>query len=168
MIQNDPNVSVVSLTEQRFFLPGVSHTFHGRDIFAPVAAHLSKGVDPLLMGPQITDTVALKETGPMVTEGLLVGRVIGADHFGNIMTNISRKALTKFLNNRPPLVRIGNQKIEKFAKTYGDVDHGALMALFGSAGYLEIAVNGGRADLRLKPDDGNVNVEVVVQHKRPA
>ena len=143
------------LMENKYFLPHVSHTFHGRDIFAPVAAHLSRGADPLEMGPGITDPVPLEVPSPQQRGDIMTGQVMRVDHFGNLITNIQRKELEWFLESRRPVIRAGKLTVEGMSKSYGEALSGEALALIGSSDYLEIAVNLGRAcDVTgMNPDD---------------
>lgn len=136
---------VIHLSKTRYFLQHISNTFHGRDIFAPVAGHLSQGVDPFDMGPVIYDPIRLKFPLPYRKGGSLYGRIVQVDHFGNLITNIQRGELEEFLGGGIPLVRIGDQRIEGIQSTYAQTAAGEALTLFGSSGYLEIAVNRGRA-----------------------
>jgi S-adenosylmethionine hydrolase len=117
------------VTSDRFFRREVSTTFHGRDVFAPVAAALSKGIEVEEFGAEIDDEVRLPslETPP---------RIIHIDRFGNCVTNIT-----------PPVKRliINGRTISEFRQFYGDGDDESLFAIWGSAGFLEISVNGGSA-----------------------
>ena len=153
MIKADPQALIIHLTNERYFLPHISHTFHGRDIFAPVAAHLSTGVNPLKMGDVMENPVALPDTTPTREGDTLMGRVIGIDHFGNVITNIHREEMTRFLGGHQAVIRVGDKKIQGIMTTYGDGAKGTLLALFGSTNHLEIAVNSGRADHRLNLDE---------------
>lgn len=136
---------IIHLTKTKYFLPNVSHTFHGRDIFAPVAAHLSRGVEPLSMGPIITDPVSLEFPLPKQGKDVLSGQVIRVDHFGNLITNIHQRDIEQFLGSNRPVIRIGNLIIEGMQKAYAEAREGQSLALIGSSGFLEIAVNAGRA-----------------------
>jgi len=146
------DVTIIHLTETRYVLPHVSLTFHGRDIFAPVAGHLTRGVDPFDMGPVIHDPVELKLPAPFRKGDFLYGRIVRVDHFGNLITNIPRREIETFIGDRRPVIRIGDLFIEGLSRTYADASKGEALALFGSSGYLEIAVNSGRAYDRLGPD----------------
>lgn len=128
------------------WLPSVSHVFHGRDIFAPVAAHLVKGVDMRDMGMQIADPVLLNLPQPMPTATGWVGEVIHIDHFGNISTNIWDRQLT----SADVRVRIGKVVIQGLQKTFGEGKPGDLLALFGSTGNLIVAEVNGNAARRLQ------------------
>jgi S-adenosylmethionine hydrolase len=149
VIAEDPLAHVIHLTEKRYWMDTISSTFHGRDIFAPVAGHLSEGIDLFLMGQKIDDPVSL--TYPVVgrEEDLLVGEVIRVDHFGNLITNITAEDLAEFLSSGGLSVAIGGLVLEGIHTTYSEVSEGKPLALIGSSSLLEIAVNRGsaRADL---------------------
>ncbi len=136
---------VIALTERRYFLPHVTHTFHGRDVFAPVAAHLSLGVDPQQMGPEIKDPVALSQPKAHAREEMLYGQVIRVDNFGNLITNIGREELERFLKESKPIIHIGDLEIKDLDNIYSDVEKGEPLAFVNSSGMLEVAVNLGRA-----------------------
>lgn len=145
VIRSRQHSEIIHLTESRYFLPHVSHTFHGRDIFAPVAAHLSKGVDPLEMGPIIKGPVPLDFPAPQRKGDILLGQVMRVDRFGNLITNIQRKQFEQFLRSGHPVIKAGKQAVEGLSKTYGEALAGEVLALIGSSDCLEIAVNLGRA-----------------------
>jgi S-adenosyl-L-methionine hydrolase (adenosine-forming) len=144
-ITRSPSSSIVLLKEKRYFLPDISNTFHGRDMFAPVAAHLSSGIPLDALGPPVNDPVVLTLPDPQVGDDVLSGTVVRIDHFGNLITNISEKTLQKFLCNGDPVIRIGELTIHGISSAYGETARGGIVALIGSAGFLEIAVNLGRA-----------------------
>ncbi len=162
VITTDPKVLMIHLTHKDFFLPRISNTFHGRDIFAPVAGHLSLGMDPLKMGEVMEDPVSLPDTAPLRKKDSLVGKVVGIDHFGNVITNIHHDEWVRFLGNRQMMIRVSGKKIRRIAKTYADGEEGELLALFGSNGYLEFAVNSGRADRLLNLDEARSLPSVMV------
>jgi S-adenosyl-L-methionine hydrolase (adenosine-forming) len=145
MIEASHEARVIHLCNGRYFLQDVSATFHGRDIFAPVAGRLSQGADPFHMGPIIHDPVPLKTPVPGIRGGSLYGRVIRVDRFGNLISNIRRMDMEGFLKGGMGRIRIGDLCLDGLHKTYGQVPAGEPVALFGSSGYLEIAVNRGRA-----------------------
>lgn len=154
---------VIHLTERRYFLSPVSDTFHGRDIFAPVAAYLSLGVDPADMGVVIHDPVPLDVPLPRETGDILTGQIVRVDHFGNLITNISRKRLYDFLGEQSPTIRVGSLMIEGLVRSYVEAEEGQLLALIGSSDRLELAVNLGRACDRLGMNwEKIVGVEVKV------
>ncbi len=142
------------LTNSRYWLSPVSHTFHGRDIFAPVAAHLSLGVSPDQLGQPAREIVWLPVTQPTRRGNKLSGEVLYADHFGNLVTNIPAQELG---DPGSLEVEIKGRRINHLSRTFHDRESGVagdLLALVGSHGYLEIAVADGNASLILGVDTG--------------
>ena len=158
--------SIVRVEESRYFLKSVSRTFHGRDIFAPVAAYLSKGIGIKVLGAPIDkvdlERLSVKYAG-ISSSGELVGSVVFIDRFGNLITNIDEKSLDKFCKfcKKETLeFRIGKKKIIGLSKTYENVLPQSPLAIIGSRGYLEIAVNCGNARRDFMADRGDtVTVE---------
>jgi len=150
------DIKIIHITETKYFLPDVSDTFHGRDIFAPVAAHLSKGADPFQMGPAISDPVKLQLPAPHQEGGTLYGQVVSVDHFGSLITNIHRKEIDEFAGGRALVIRLEDLIIEGMRGAYAESGKDEILSLFGSSGYLEIAVNLGRASDRLGLDEGEI------------
>jgi len=137
---------VIELNQERFFRSPVSRTFHGRDIFAPVAAHLSLGVAPETLGRQIVDMVTLEIPTPRVVEGSVAGTILRVDKFGNLVTNMTPATLGEARISRDDLVmRIGDQVVQKWVESYAEADPGVAIILLGSSGLLEISVNQGSA-----------------------
>ncbi len=157
--------TVVHLTEKKYFMSDVGCTFHGRDIFAPVASYLSTGVDPREMGPIITDPVQLDFQMPHEKEGILTGEVVSVDHFGNMITNIHEDDLACFLKESQPLIKVGDLVVEGLHKSYAEISKGEPLSLIGSSRYLEISVNLGRACDRTGEKSGDV-IGVQVEVKR--
>jgi S-adenosylmethionine hydrolase len=136
-------VGFVHLDRPHAWLEPVSHVFHGRDIFAPVAAHLANGVFFDELGTAISDPVMLSLPQPMPTSTGWVGEVIHIDHFGNISTNIGEQ----HVSSPDVRVRIGGTVLDGLVRTFGDGKSGDLVALFGSTGSLIVSeVNGNAAD----------------------
>lgn len=154
VITSHPHTEVIHVTKARYFLPEVSHTFHGRDIFAPMAGHLSLDVDPMEMGSLITDPELLSLPKTEQERDLLLGQIVRVDHFGNLITNINHKQIREFVGIHHPIVRVKSLVIEGIVKTYTDVEPGQTLALIGSSEHLEIAVNLGRACDRLGLSSG--------------
>jgi S-adenosylmethionine hydrolase len=144
------------LVEKDYFLPHVTSTFHGRDIFAPVAAHLSLGQDLKTMGPVLPDPVKLDNPVPKIINDILYGQIIHLDHFGNLITNIYREQLDRFLISNKPIIQVGNFTIKNLSHTYSDADEGEPLALINSSDQLEIAVNLGRASQYIKIASGEI------------
>jgi hypothetical protein len=153
---------IVRVTNRRYFLEPVSSTFHGRDIFAPVAAHLSLGIDLGELGPPVERLVRLEAPAPKVTrEGVIVGEIISIDRFGNLVTNISGARLPE---SDALEVRIGKKSIRGLSATYGAGRKGALLAIVGSTGNVEISVNQGSAKKKTGARVGDI---IRVHHRQP-
>lgn len=142
---------IVDVTNKNYFLPAISETFHGRDIFAPVAAHLSAGVNPSKLGKERKKIKVLEmPSSDNSTKGVLVGEIIYIDRFGNLITNIRRGDFLNLLGAVLPrpndvTVKAGKRKISGISNSYADVPAGKPLAIFGSSGFLEISVNRGSA-----------------------
>jgi len=135
---------VIRLSRKEYFLRKVSSTFHGRDIFGPAAAHLSLGVDPGKLGDTIKRSV-LKSAPfprPKKKKGLVAGEVVRIDSFGSLLTNIRKVDIA---GSGGIEADINGVRIKGLQKTYSAVREGGLLALIGSSGNLEIAVNNGMA-----------------------
>jgi S-adenosylmethionine hydrolase len=144
------------ITNARLMLPQVSCTFHGRDVFAPAAAHLANGVAPAEFGPEINDSVKPDFTKVTLREGVLIGEVLHVDNFGNIITNISSKEVARFRVADVANVQLPNQKLRlKLCKAYGEANQQEPLALIGSHNYLEIALNQGNAAEKFKVRPGD-------------
>jgi len=131
---------VFHITAEKYFRPSPSSTFHGRDIFAPVAAALSKRVRPEDLGALITDEVRLKNSlNPEVLKnGDIKGRIIHIDRFGNCVTNLTRDLIDP---RNPPTLLIKGETIRTFQDFYSSALPNTLFAIWGSAGFLEISIN---------------------------
>jgi hypothetical protein len=136
--------SVRSLDNPAFFRQPVSRTFHGRDIFAPAAAHLASGARLDEVGAPLDGMVEISLPLPRQTPAGLVGEVLYADRFGNLVTNIDADALGSF-PAQDLSVSIGQMRIDSLADSYAAVAEGALLAILNSAGLLEVAVRNGNA-----------------------
>ncbi|MCC7261167.1 MAG: SAM-dependent chlorinase/fluorinase [Candidatus Latescibacteria bacterium] len=128
--------------------PRLSATFHGRDLFAPAAARLATGFPLSEVGPPVYDPVRLDEAEPRREGPALVGQVIHLDRFGNLTTNIPAAAVAGWGEGWQ--LQVGDQVLTRLYRTYAEAEPGALLALVGSAGLLELAVNGGSAARRLR------------------
>jgi len=145
VLRDVKGTKAVQLTQTRYFLPSITQTFHGREIFAPVAAHLSLGLSLESLGPAVRDLTKLNIPQPYVKEGVLCGQIIRVDNFGNLVTNISSLELMDFLESDPPRIEAGKLLIRKLSRIYADCEEGEPLALINSSNLLEIAVNLGRA-----------------------
>ncbi|MBN1811608.1 MAG: SAM-dependent chlorinase/fluorinase [Anaerolineae bacterium] len=170
VMAREPVEALVEIVDPRYRLSRVSHTFHGRDVFAPATAHLAAGVPIAGLGPPISDPVTLPLPRLEVAAAGIVGQVLHVDHFGNVVTSIGE--LTRAgdgLMFEPAFgkargtgqdagcrvvaasarVEVAGQEIMGVRRAYTQVEPGAVLALVGSSGYLEIAVREGSAALIL-------------------
>ncbi|HEY79011.1 MAG TPA: SAM-dependent chlorinase/fluorinase [Dehalococcoidia bacterium] len=146
-----PEVEAVVLTEPRFWRTPVSPTFHGRDIFAPVAAFLSLGFPPINFGKAITSVTMLPLPRPhQALDGSVLGHVLHIDGFGNLITDIRGDDLPETAG--PLNIEIGRHAISGLSRTYAEGK--GLLALIGSSGYLEISLKGGSAHAFLEVEVG--------------
>jgi hypothetical protein len=170
----EPVDALVELSDPRYRLPQISHTFHGRDIFAPAAAHLAAGVPITSLGPPVSDPVTFSPPSVEITPEGVTGEVLHADHFGNVITSIgllvwseSDLILTPAFRDvqRGERVRfsaagatvtVAGQEIVGVHRTYAKVTPGETLALVGSEGHLEIAVREGSAAQRLGLHPGDL------------
>jgi hypothetical protein len=137
-------------------LPQVSGTFHGRDIFAPTAAHLANGVQPDNFGTEIRDMVKPEFSEVKVSSGKTTGEVLYVDGFGNILTNLSQETLAGLKAGNSINVSINRRRIDiKLGKTYADAQPNESLVLMGSQGYVEIAKNQGNASQEFKAKPGD-------------
>src|SRR6266849_1467943 len=130
--------TVFRLTERRFWRPTVSPTFHGRDILAPVAAHLSLGEDPRNLGQPFDDWLRLEIPSPTIEPDRLVGEVIFIDHFGNLITNIPGGEFAR-MSDRQVQILVGDREVCRRVRTYGEAEKGTLIALISSSDLMEVA-----------------------------
>ncbi|MEO8612237.1 MAG: SAM-dependent chlorinase/fluorinase [Chloroflexota bacterium] len=164
--------TVVELTNVSYQLVPVSNTFHGRDIFAPAAAHLAAGISLSEFGAPVEQVAQQLNLSLNIEEKEITGQIISADHFGNVITSIGEfhwiddnhlelhprfgKPLEKpirFAADKAT-ISVNDQKVTRIRRIYGEAQAGDLMALVGSGGYLEIAINQGNAAQFLKITSG--------------
>jgi len=142
VLKQEQNVQAYEVAERRFRLPRVSQTFHGRDIFAPAAAHLSLHIAPEEMGPAVDGAgltrLAIPE--PLVDGATLRGEGIWVDSFGNLITNISQGYLEVFAQDGLIEIEIKGERIKGLKRSYEEGKAGEVIALWGSAGLLEICL----------------------------
>jgi len=149
----DPIIRAVRINNPAYTLTPLSDTFHGRDIFAPAAAHISNGIDIGLLGEGVRGLVALPSLAPERLGDSLRIHVLTSDRFGNMITNLRKTgvAVVSVNGNRIPISR-----------TYSDVQKGETVAYFGSGGRLEIAIRNGSAMQQI-----GTNPEIVVDIQGP-
>ena len=168
LLMDDGDIdSIIRVDNSSYFLEYVSRTFHGRDIFAPVGAHISMGVEIKKLGAPVKkrDLVHLPVQYPCISDnGELVGTIISIDRFGNLITNIDLKNLEEFCkaervgpaDTERLEIRIGKTEITGLSKNYESVRPQSPLAVIGSRGYLEIAVNCGNARNYFAAEKGDV------------
>ena len=140
------NLVVRHANAEHYYLQPVSKTFHGRDIFAPVAAWLTKGWQTASMGDEISDYKRFALPRPKEADGAVKGVVLRADAFGNLITNFRQEDLPQSAANGGSIqLQAGNHSIAKFVETFAQGNNNEPFVYMGSSGYLEIAVNKGNA-----------------------
>ncbi|MDY7078889.1 MAG: SAM-dependent chlorinase/fluorinase [Chloroflexota bacterium] len=163
----EPVQTIVELADPRYRLSQTSYTFHGRDVFAPAAAHLAAGVPITALGPPVSDPVTFSSPRLEVASGGITGEVLYTDHFGNLITSIGRLVWcgdelalgpafqgvggggqVQFKADEATVV-VGGREIAGVRPTYAGVEPGEILALVGSRGHLEIAVREGNAARQL-------------------
>jgi S-adenosyl-L-methionine hydrolase (adenosine-forming) len=136
----------VRLDKPQFWLENVSHVFHGRDIFAPIAGHLAKGVSLADLGTRVSDPVRLELPKPEQLTNGWRGEIIHIDHFGNLASNIRVENLLEALTHMENVtVRLADTAITGMVNTFGERQPGELVALLGSTGNLIVSVVNGSA-----------------------
>src|SRR3990172_6165349 len=148
--------SIREITNTKLMLPHVSHTFQGRDIFAPAAAHLTKGLPPADFGPKIHEVKKPEFAKIKRVKDALAGEILHVDGFGTIITNVSEKELSSLhIKDSLDILLPKCKATLKFGKTYAETKPGNALALVGSQGYVEIAVNQGNAAEKFKAKPGD-------------
>lgn len=147
---------ILALTEPSFWREEVSATFHGRDILAPVAAHLSLGLPPERLGEPTERLVAIDWPECEVMPQKISGEVISVDSFGNLVTNITAEQLKSVPTGEELSVRCGEHETAGLFRTYGDQPEMTLIALVGSSGKLELAIVGDSAAAMLGEGVGSL------------
>lgn len=136
----------IELYKKRFWLPQVAQSFHGRDLFAPVAAHLANGVTIEELGDPFENPVCISIPAPIKTASGWQGQVIRVDHFGNLITNLGRQQLPP---GKGVILDVGNTTITDFVTTFGNRAAGDLISMIDSGGSLSVCVVNGSAAARL-------------------
>jgi len=155
--QNNGIMEFVHLDNPDYWLPKISNTFHGRDIFAPTGAHLAAGVPLSELGTPITDPVRLDLPRPEKTENGWLAHVTIIDIFGNLTTDLPADALD---GNQDVIIRIHDREIDGIIESYGHREMGDLVAVVDSEDYIEVSVVNGNAKQALNAQTGDI-VEVI-------
>src|SRR5207249_143231 len=145
-----PPKKIVELTERRYARPTVSRTFEGRDRFAPAAAWLAKGTQLPALGRPVNEIQKLEIPLPEATADAVTGVVLRVDRFGNLVTNIDRKAVERLGLGSAISIDAAGQRIERLVATYAELPADGVGALFGSTDHLELAAPSSSAAERLK------------------
>jgi len=143
------------LDNPKFFLPSVSQTFHGRDIFAPVAAHLAAGIPPASFGPTLTDPVCQPFPLPKEEAAELRGQVVWVDRFGNCITNLADEVVSRWVEGASYVIQAASKRMTLISTSYESTPKGEALALFNSLGFLEIACNQAPANRTLGLAEGD-------------
>jgi len=161
----EDRLSVRHVTAEHYFLQPRSSTFHGRDIFSPVAAYLAKGVDPARFGDEVSDYVRFAAPRPKpIDERTLRGVVLKVDRFGNLITNIRPEDLPALFEANPQLfkIAIGKGQATRMCSNYAEGAPGEVFGILGSMGFLELASNRGSACQLLGCGKGS-EVDILLQ-----
>lgn len=152
LTRHEPPRRIVLLENSRFWLSNPSHTFHGRDIFAPVAAHLAGGLDPAELGTAGDELISLDWPEPRKTSSRIAGEVLYVDSFGNLITNIDATDIAALGHPASLVIECGGLEIRGLVRSYGAALTGEFVALLDSQGRLEIAAinNHAARELRLQ------------------
>src|SRR5436309_4505209 len=161
--QREGNYHAIHLTNEKFFRHPVSATFHGRDIFAPVAAALSNGVAPEDFGPSIENLIHLDPLRPKIlSDGEIEASIIYIDRFGNCITNLTREILGDDLSR--VRLAVSGRQIASFRRYYSEAEESEVFCVIGSAGFLEVVAANNSAAAILDARRGQT-VSVVSQPK---
>jgi S-adenosylmethionine hydrolase len=155
LVSDLPLQGAWKLERRKHFLHPVSKTFHGRDVFAPVAAHLAAGSPPDAFGPAAGDPSSLSLPAHHEEAGTLRGQVIWVDRFGNCVTNLTRNTVSRWARGASFSVHAASRKVAGISTTYESTSKGEALALINSMGYLEVACNQARADRSLGIQEGD-------------
>jgi len=159
--EREQKVAVRHVTSEHYFLNPISNTFHGRDIFAPVAAWLSKNWQTPSFGEEVTDYVRFSMPKPKTADNTVKGVVLKVDNFGNLITNLTAEDVPQLLAGNSFKITVGGKQITKLAHTYSQGAQNEPFALMGSGGFVEISVNRGNAARILGAQRGSeVTVEL--------
>lgn len=148
ILHSSETLTVVDVLNKEFFLNKISHTFHGRDIFAPVAAHLSTNVGIEQLGQKTKKYNRGIIDQPIITESNISGKIIYSDKFGNLISNIPAELIDQPIS----FIQIGSTILNRLSNAYTEVDFNQPLAIIGSSGYLEIAIRNGNARRQLLLD----------------
>lgn len=147
---------IIHITNSKYFLTPVSNTFHGRDIFAPVAGYLSKRIPLEKFGKEIKQYKQLDLPEVKLTKNKLTGNIIYIDRFGNLITNIEKEKLHNFIGKDKFKIEFKEVNFDKIDDSYAHADRGNPLAIFGSFNNLEISINQGNAKEYFQAEYGDM------------
>ena len=162
LLTEEKEFKAVHLNNKKFWREQTSNTFHGRDIFAPVGAHLSRGVDLSELGDPIDDLVTYRWAVPIADKDGIQGWVIHIDKFGNLITNLSASLIDDIIKDKNIKLYVGNTILDEIVTTFGSVPEGEPAAFIGSSGMLEVGINKGNAEQMLGVQKG-AQISLVLQ-----
>ncbi|MFC1692353.1 S-adenosyl-l-methionine hydroxide adenosyltransferase family protein [Candidatus Latescibacterota bacterium] len=155
IIEKEKSYEIREIKNPPFILDKVSNTFHGRDVFAPCAGHLSAGKPFSEVGPIIKKYKKLGYPKVDLQKNILKGEVVSVDSFGNLITNINESTFHRFAGRKKVEIYFAAQRFDNIMRRYTDVPVGSLLILFGSIGYLEISMNEGSAESYFRTSVGS-------------
>lgn len=162
LVAEDESYSIVELTNTRYWRHPVSRTFHGRDVFAPVAAHVCMGVSMTSFGSVCESLTRYRWASPIADDEGIQGWIMHIDRYGNLISNIPADMLAHYREQTSFKIYVGNTVLKEISGHFSEVPDGEPVALAGSSGMLEIAINKGNAEKMLGIEKG-APVSLVVQ-----
>jgi len=145
LIADQQEYRATILTEEKYWRDTTSNTFHGRDIFAPVAAHLANGVAMEKLGEPAEKLITYRWATPIADRAGIQGWIVHIDRFGNLISNIPEDLIEDSIKGGRVKIYIGNMILHEISRSYGCVEDGEPLVYIGSSGMLEVAINKGNA-----------------------
>jgi S-adenosylmethionine hydrolase len=160
--EQDEIVSIHKIENPKYMRQNVSFTFHGRDVFAPAAAHLASGVKIQKFGSRQHAFTRIEQMGPHFEDSRVSGEVTAIDSFGNVVTNIpGQEIMDRIKQGERILVKFGRSELNvPFLQTYGDVREGEILSLIGSSTFLELGINRGNFAEKFHDVEMGMRVEI--------
>lgn len=152
--EDEKILKMININNPKYFI-GKTSTFHARDIFAPVAAYLSLGIEPEEFGTQAKECLKLKIPSPIIEDNLITGEILWVDRFGNLITNLDFNLVKKIKSKKDFKIDVGKKIIKRISNSYYEGKEREILALEGSTGYLEISANQGSAEKILRKKRGD-------------
>lgn len=162
LVADQQDYQACKLTNKDFWMSDQSNTFHGRDIFAPVAAHLSNGIPFHQLGEELKELVTYRWAKPIADKDGIQGWILHIDRFGNLISNIPQEMIDKVIGEKRMKIYVGNTILDHFEESYGFVEDGEPVAYIGSSGMLEVAISKGNASEMLSVRKG-AQISIILQ-----